>query len=134
MTRQGSRSEAVHKALRLPGAGAAPAPGSCLVTQDLVSGYVPIRDYAALGDGRTVALVARDGSVDWLPPPDLHPPRAFAGLPDGGPGRPVHARAGDPVLRRAPLSARHERARDDLLDVRRRRPGHRCRDAPRPVA
>src|ERR1043165_7210275 len=86
MTRQGSRSEAVHKALRLPGAGAAPAPGSCLVTQDLVSGYVPIRDYAALGDGRTVALVARDGSVDWLPFSELDSPSVFAALLAAAPG------------------------------------------------
>ncbi|WP_233255587.1 glycoside hydrolase family 15 protein [Naasia lichenicola] len=45
-------------------------------------GYADLREYAAIGDGRTVALIARDGQIDWLPMPALHTPPVFAGIVD----------------------------------------------------
>ncbi len=51
-----------------------------------VDGYVDLRSYAAIGDGRTVALVARDGQIDWLPLPDLFTRPVIAGVVDSGRG------------------------------------------------
>ncbi|WP_246538477.1 glycoside hydrolase family 15 protein [Nissabacter archeti] len=49
-------------------------------------GFCDLGDYAAVGEGRTVALLAPDGSVDWWCVPDLDSPPLFDRLLDSGHG------------------------------------------------
>ncbi len=45
-------------------------------------GYLPLSQYALLGDGRSVALVGADGSVDWWCVPSMHDDPLFDRLLD----------------------------------------------------
>lgn len=47
-----------------------------------IGAFALLEDYAVLGDGRTVALVALDGRIDWWPIPTLDSPPACAALLD----------------------------------------------------
>ncbi|WP_430911773.1 glycoside hydrolase family 15 protein [Methylobacterium sp. sgz302541] len=78
-----------------------------------------IEDYALVGDGRTAALIGRDGSVDWLCWPRFDAAACFAALL----GTEEHG-----YWRIAPASARVEssrRYRDDTLILETR---HRTRE------
>lgn len=68
----------------IPGPDAQSKVGSSSVARS--NGYLPLEDYAALGEGRSVALSGKDGSIDWWCVPNMDSPPLFDRLLDAKDG------------------------------------------------
>jgi GH15 family glucan-1,4-alpha-glucosidase len=105
------------------------------------SASLPIADYALLADGNGSALVARDGSIDWLCLPRFDSAAVFARLlgPDAGhwsirPSEPASvSRRYVPGTLVAETTFATERGRVRLIDALAFAPGHREHDLGRSV-
>ena len=102
-----------------------------------IDGYAGIEDYALLSDGRVTALVADDGSVDWLAVPTMDQSRRLRAR-CSTPRRAGASRSSRP---RATEVSRRYLPRTNVLETTSRRAtgkveGHRRADAPgrRPAA
>lgn len=59
-------------------------------------GYLPLEDYGAIGDGRSVALSGADGSIDWWCVPNMDSALLFDRLLDGENGGRFSIRPDEP--------------------------------------
>ena len=94
-----------------------------MTPQGRPGGYAPIGDYAVLGDGRTTALAASDGRIDWWAIPALDAPPVCAAILDPDGGGTFILGAGGPRRREPAVPARHQRAGNHLRHPGRDRAG-----------
>jgi GH15 family glucan-1,4-alpha-glucosidase len=69
------------------------APKGTKESNEMTSPYPPIRDYGAIGDCRTMALVSRTGSIDWWCEPRFDAPALFSRILDWQKGGSLHLEA-----------------------------------------
>ncbi|WP_409457351.1 glycoside hydrolase family 15 protein [Rhizobium sp.] len=71
----------------LPTSSPAHEPTDCVFRPKRHGGYLPLENYGAIGEGRSVALSGADGSLDWWCVPNMDSPPLFDRLlnaEDGG--------------------------------------------------